>query len=126
MTKGEGGGQKSQKIDDVFYERPLCDVPKVKKFIVRECYKQSVGYSGTTNYDVGLTNIIITRGMLATLASLSSRRSESQNCCLEVAFIISRTLFRALLWARSACEAGNFSTDQFYLPTLDQVSKQSF
>ena len=22
MTKGEGGGQKSQKIDDVFYERP--------------------------------------------------------------------------------------------------------
>ena len=23
MTKGEGGGQKSQKIDDVFYERPL-------------------------------------------------------------------------------------------------------
>ena len=23
MTKGEGWGQKSQKIDDVFYERPL-------------------------------------------------------------------------------------------------------
>ena len=24
MTKGGGGGQKSKKIDDVFYEWPLC------------------------------------------------------------------------------------------------------
>ena len=30
MTKGEGGGQKSQKIDDVIYERPLTSITEHK------------------------------------------------------------------------------------------------
>ena len=52
MTKG-GGGSKSQKIDDVFYERPLMEI---KSDFMNSFVNDSLAKSLMTNIDVSQQN----------------------------------------------------------------------
>ena len=54
------------------------------------------------------------------LHSYSSRWSESQNCCFEVAFIVSGTLFLAQL-ARCTFEVGNFFQGSILFAEIDNL-----